>query len=233
MMGKVAAWASAGICGGLALVSVVADGRQLTPPAVYSGSGQPPARAAVPKDSALNIVQIPEASLQKLFRIDPAYHRAAAARINVVGAFAVAAPADTHLATAWSMGFLPIILQFSDGRCFKLDADYIGNSLSSGRVTTTSCAGPRGGDKSLAPPPSSRPLRLIGSSWGFDAWTGDHGRTAIVTAPQLKTSEPLFTAQMTVTAMMAMTSIDSPSGNVTLVGNVAGKLTVVTLDVGW
>ena len=48
-----------------------------------------------------------------------------------------------------------------------------------------------------------------------------------------KTFMPLFTTRMNATAMMAMNSIDAPLGDVTLVGKIKGRLTVVSLEVGY
>jgi len=41
----------------------------------------------------------------------------------------------------------------------------------------------------------------------------------------------LFSARMAVSAILAMNGVDWPGGNVTLVGRINGRLTVVTLAV--
>jgi len=177
------------------------------------------------------LTRVPDASLSARFRVDPAYPHNAHAK--VVGAFAVTEPPDAHLVAAWSGGYLPITLAFSDGRCFLMDADYNGGSLSNGRLTQASCDKPRTLIEPPTPPPSDPSLRLVGSSWGYNAWLNPKLNTTTVTAPYVKTFEPLFTARMRTLAIMAMNGPDYPGGNVTLVGWINGKLMVVTLEVGW
>ena len=181
-------------------------------------------------EGAPALTRVPDATLYDRFKVDPSYPHNAHAK--VVGAFEVAEPAGTRLVSAWSGGYLPITLSFSDGRCFLLDADYNG-TLSNGRLSWASCENPRTINEPPAPPPTDPSLRLVASSWGYNAWLNQRSHTTIVTAPYVKTFEPLFTARMTTLAMMAMNGPDFPGGNVTLVGRINGKLMVVTLEVGW
>lgn len=214
----------------LALVGIRAQASQFVPPAGHTGSlfgGI--ASQTEPGGPALTRIQ--DAALSDRFLVDPAYSRPAHAK--VVGAFVITEPTGTHLLAAWSPGFLPVTLKFSDGRCFSLSADYVGGTLSNGHLSRTSCDDRRTIDKSPAPQPSDRSLRLIGSSWGYNAWANHRTGTTIVTAPYVKTFVPLFTARMTTIAIMAMNGPDWPGGNVTLVGRVSGRLMEVTLDVGW
>jgi hypothetical protein len=130
--------------------------------------------------------------------------------------------------------FMPVTLSLSDGRCYLLQADYEGGTLSNGRLNEVACEGqPKFDERVLPSPPAGRLLRLIGSSWGYAAWVDDRAKTTIITAPGTTTFQPLFTAQMTSSAVMAMNSPDSPGGNITLVGRIHGRLTVVTLEVGY
>lgn len=55
----------------------------------------------------------------------------------------------------------------------------------------------------------------------------------VITVPYAKMFQPLFTARMAAAAIMAMNGPDWPGGNVTLVDRIDGRLTVVTLEVGW
>jgi len=179
---------------------------------------------------APRLTRVPDASLSDLFRVDPAYPRNAHAK--AVGAFVVTEPAGAHLRAAWSGGYLPITLAFSDGRCFLMTADYNGGKLSNGRLTQASCKNQPANVPEPAPP-SDPSLRFVSSSWGYNAWLNPKSHTTTVTAPYVKTFEPLFTARMTTLAMMAMNGPDFPGGNVTLVGRINGKPMVVTLEVGW
>jgi hypothetical protein len=216
----------------VAFFTYAATARTFNPPARLSA--KPGSIIGADREKGAPVVlSVASSAIADRFQIEQGYSRAAHAHVAVVGAYTVQEPKGTHLVASWSMGFLPVTLQFSNGRCFLLTADYNNSALSNGKLAPVGCEGPRGGDKPLAPPTSDQPLQLIGSSWGFDAWTSDQGRTALVTAPRSTIAEPLFTARMAVSAIMAMNSPDASSGNVTLVGKIAGKLTVVTLEVGW
>lgn len=234
MTGKVvAAWARAWAGVAFAVAAIGADAQQFVSPAGYSGNPTRPHFATPPEPNAPALTRVPDATLSSLFRVDPAYRRAAAAHANVVGAFAVVEPADTHLVAAWSPGFLPVTLSFSNGRCYSLEADYVGGTLSNGRLTQVTCEGRQSFEEPPAPPPSGRSLRLVGSAWGYGAWADDRTGTTIVTAPHAKTFEPLFTARMESRAIMAMNGPDWLGGNVTLVGRIDGRPMVVTLEVSY
>lgn len=73
----------------------------------------------------------------------------------------------------------------------------------------------------------------MSAPWGYGAWTNPKTGVLTVTVPYEKTFVPLFTTRMKASAMMAMNSPDAPLGNVTLVGKIKGRLTVVTLEVGY
>ena len=223
---------SAGITIAVAAISAQA---QFVPPAGYSGNGSRPG-VAVPSDpSAPSLARIPDAAVSNVFRVDPTYKRGlAVGRAKVVGAFAIAETSKAHVVAAWSPGFLPVTISLSDGRCYVLQADYEGGTLSNGRLSKVGCEGRLKFDEPPLPaPPSGRSLRLIGTAWGYGAWVDDRAKTTIVTAPGATTFQPLITAQMTSSAIMAMNGPDWPGGNVTLVGKVKGRLTVVTLEVGY
>ena len=223
----------------LAVVAIGAAAQQVVPPAGYSGDAPPP-DVSVPSDvNSPGVTRIPNAALSNLFRVDPAYRREAGAGVwagagvKVVGAFAIAEPAGMHFIAAWSPGFLPVTLSFSDGRCYLFDASYFVGTLSNGRLSPVSCEGRRSVDRPPPPPPSDRSLRLIGSPWDFAAWIDIKAGVTIITAPHAKAFEPLFTARMTTAAIMAMNSPDAPAGDITLVGRIDGRLTVVTLEVSY
>jgi hypothetical protein len=216
----------------LAIVGVGAEAQLgFVPPAGFSGKPGP--GVATPAEpGAPALTRIADADLSDLFRVDPAYPRRASAK--VVGAFAVVEPAGTHLVGAWAPGFLPITLAFSDGRCFALSADYTGGTLSNGRLNRVSCEIGRSSYQApFAPLPAGWSLRLVGSAWSYGAWADDQAGTTIITAPDAKAFQPLFTARLAVSAIMAMNGPDWPGGNMTLVGRIGGHLTVVTLEVGY
>lgn len=233
--------------GTLALLPIPAQSAQFVPPAGYD-SGSPLARPGVASPTepgAPPLARIPDSQLSYLFRANPQYRRVgdnsgltlwptAGAKAKVVGAFAVGEPQGTHLVDAWSPGFLPVWLAFSDGRCFLLTADYEHGTLSNGRLKRVSCAeGRRTFEGPPAPKPSDPSLRLLSSSWPYVAWTDPKTGLITVAAPYQKTFVPLFTTTMKATAMMALNSPDAPFGNVTLVGRIRSRLTVVTLEVGY
>jgi len=178
------------------------------------------------------LTRVPDESLSGLFHLDPTYERAASAHVKVIGAFTVAETTDVHVVAAWAPGFLPVTLSFSDGRCFSFTADYVGGTLSNGRMRRASCdrSQPRGPPP---PPPADRALRSIGYAWGYGAWVDERTDKTIVSAPETTVFEPLFTADMETIAIMAMNGPDWPGGNVTLVGRIKGQLTVVTLEVSF
>jgi hypothetical protein len=176
-------------------------------------------------------MRIPDAKLSDRFRVNPT--RSRPGYVKIAGAFAIVEPKHAHLVGAWAPGFLPITLSFSDGRCFSLTADYVGGTLSNGRLDRVNCERLPNIDAPISPQSFDKSLRLVGSAWGYDAWADPRSGTTIVTVPHSKTFEPLFTARMATSAIMAMNGPDWPGGNVTLVGKVDGHLTVVTLEVGY
>ncbi len=231
-MASAFARAGAGIT--IAIVAITAHA-QFVPPAGYSGNGSRQG-VVVPSDpGAPLLTRIPDATVSSLILVDPAYKRGlAVGHAKVVGAFAVAETRKTHVVAAWSPGFLPVTFSFSDGQCYSLHADYYGGTLSNGRLTKVMCEEHRKIDEpSLPPPPPGHSLRFIGAAWGYGAWVDDHTGTTTITAPGAKTFQPLFKARMASSAIMAMNGPDWPGGNVTLVGKVKGKLTVLTLEVGY
>lgn len=228
----------------LMVAGASAQGLQFVPPAGYSG-GNSVARKGVatpPEPGAPALSRIPDSQLSSLFKVNRTYRRAgknsrlwrtSGATAKVVGAFAIAEPPGMHFVDAWALGFLPVTLSFSDGRCFSMSADYVNGTLSNGRLNRVSCEGRRTVDGPPPPKPADQSLRLLGSAWGYGAWTDPKTSITIVAAPFQTKFEPLFTARMKATAMMAMNSPDAPFGNVTLVGKINGRLSVVTLEVGY
>jgi len=218
----------------LAVTSIDAHA-QFVPPAGYSDPGVGPV-VTVPSDpSAPSITRIPDVTASSLIRVDPGYRRGlATGHAKVVGAFSIAETKKRRAVSAWSPGFLPVTLLFSDGQCYSLRADYVGGTLSNGRLSKVGCEERHTFDEPTLPaPPLSRSLRFVGEAWGYGAWIDQREGTTIITAPGAKTFKPLFKAQMISSAVMAMNGPDWPGGNVTLVGRVRGKLTVVTLEVGY
>ena len=224
-------WLRAPVGLALAFVGIDAHAWQFVPPAGYSGNATFPGVASPAEPGAPALTRIPDAKLSDRFRVNPTYSRPG--HVKVVGAFAILAPKGEHLLAAWAPGFLPVTLSFSDGRCFSLSADYVGGALSNGRLNRVSCERRPNADTPAVPQPSDGSLRLVGSAWGYDAWANPRTGTTIVTAPYAKTFEPLFTARMVTNAIMAMNGPDWPGGNVTLVGKIDSRLTVVTLEVGY
>lgn len=171
--------------------------------------------------------------MSKLFVVDPAYPRAKLAHAKVVGVFAIAEPAGTHLVSVWAAAFLPVLLTFSDGRCFSFSADYEGGTLSNGALRRADCEHRSFAEEVSPKPPAGRSLRLIGSSWSYAAWADDRTHTTIVTVPFSRTFRPFFVAHMRTDAIAAMNGPDTPGGDVTLVGRVDGWLMAVTLEVSY
>lgn len=105
--------------------------------------------------------------------------------------------------------------------------------MSNGRLNRVNCEGKRTFNWPQPPNPHDSSLRLLAAPFGYAGWTNLRTGTTIMVVPSQKTFVPLVTARMKATAMMAMNSIDAPLGNVTLVGKIKGRLTVVTLEVGY
>lgn len=207
---------------------------QFVPPAGYSGNGAQPDVVAPTDPDAPILTRIPDTTLSGLFHVDPDYKRGASTgHVKVVGAFEIAETQKRHFVAAWSPGFLPVTLSFSDGKCYSLQADYAGGTLSNGRLSKVGCDDRQTGEQAPSSPPPGSPLRFVGSAWSYGAWADDQAGTTIVTAPYAKTFQPLFAAQMSTSAIMAMNGPDYPGGNVTLVGRVGDRLAVVTLEVGY
>lgn len=204
---------------------------QFVPPAGHSGNETLPGVASSLEPGAPRLTRIPDAKLADRFHVVPSYQRPA--HVKVVGAFAVEVPKHSHFLSAWSPGFLPVTLAFTDGRCFSLAADYVGGTLSNGRLNRASCERPHPAVAPTVSLPPGKSLQLVGSAWGYDAWYDPRSGTTSVTVPFSRTFQPFFTAHMPTSAMMAMSGPDWPGGNVTLVGKVDGRLTVVTLEVGY
>jgi hypothetical protein len=218
----------------MSAISTPAANAQFVPPAGYSDN-EVRSGVAVPADfDAPILTRIPDTALSGLFHVDPDYKRGSSTgHVKVVGAFEVAETQKRHLVAAWSPGFLPVTLSFSDGQCYSLQADYINGTLLNGRLSKVGCEGHRDADKQAPLPPPDKPLRFVGSAWSYRAWADDQAGTTLITAPYTKTFQPLFTAQMSTSAIMAMNGPDFPGGNVTLVGRIGDRLTVVTLEVGY
>lgn len=233
------------VAGALALLSIPAKSTQFAPAAGYdSGSSARSNMASSVERDAPSLARIPDAQLSGLFHRNRQYRRVgdsagsslgpiAGATAKVVGAFAVDEPRGTHFVDAWSPGFLPVWLAFSDGRCFVLSADYDNGTLSNGRLMRGSCERKKTFSGEPSPKPTDPSLRLLTTSWGYGAWTNPKTGILTVTVPDQKTFVPLFTTPMKASAMMAINSPDAPIGNVTLVGTIQGRLTVVTLEVGY
>ena len=214
----------------LALTSYVACARTSASYAEDSKSPHDPT-AVAPKTPV--VTRMTNAALSNRFRIAPDYRRAAAARVRIIGAFAVAEPPHARFVAAWSPGFLPVTLSFSDGRCYSFAATYDDGTLSEGRLNRVRCEGKSQASQPLPQPPTERALRYVGSAWSHAAWANDQAGTTLVTAPNAYLFEPLFTAAMTTHSIVAMASPDSPSSTITLVGRIKGRLTVVALEINY
>lgn len=208
---------------------------QFVPPSGFSGQGDRPGVAAPTDPTAPALTRLPNNALADRFAIVPGYKRGASTgHVEIVGAFEIKETDKRHLIAAWSTGFLPITLSFDDGECYSLQADYFGGTLSNGRMSPIDCNERQVASEAIPPSPNGGSgLAFINSAWSYAAWSDKQAGTTIVTAPYTDSFKPLFTAKMATIAIMAMNGPDYPAGNVTLVGRVDGRLTVVTLEVGY
>jgi hypothetical protein len=218
----------------LAVVAIgwsgVACAQGFVPPAGYSGDASVRPGVAMPAEpGSPKLTRIPDAALADRFRLLPSYPRLAQAKLKVVGAFAIA-ESKTRLTAAWAPGFLPVTLAFSDGRCFTFTADYVGGTLSNGRLTHAACARPERAPLRSEPSAPSPKLRLIGTAWSHEAWADDRHGTTLVTVRVRDRFDPLFTSPMRTKAIMAMDGVDWNGGAVTLVGQLDGRLVLVVLE---
>lgn len=215
-------------------VSATATQAQFVPPAGYSGDAKLPSVAPNQDTSRPRLTRLSDAEVSRLVKPDPSYRRGkSTAHTKVVGAFAIDED-KAKVVAAWSFGFLPITVEFDDGRCLLLSANYIGGTLSNGRFESAQCDDRRPAKQpAKASPPAGQSLRYLGSSWDFGAWIDDRKRQTIVTAPTATKYQPLFSVNMDGLAIAAMSGPDYPGGNVTLVGRADGRLVVLTLEVGY
>lgn len=217
----------------LTMMSATAKSQVFVPPSGYSGALGPDV-AVPPELGAPALTPVPAVSLSDRFNVDSSYRRAASASVKIIGAYTIADRNGAHFIDAWSAGYLPVTLRFSDDRCFVLSADYNGPRLSNARiVAAANCDRPSAYDWKRPTAPPESPLKFIGTSWGFTAWSDPKSGNTVVSSPQGTAFEQLYSIRMPVTAMMAMNSPDSPTGNITVVGRVDGRLTVVTLQVSY
>jgi len=223
-------WKQVSVFATLSLFAGAAEAQPFIPPAGYIGTTDAPAIAPSPEADAPPLSAIERGALSGRFPISPTYKRATRAHINVIGAYVIQEPKGAHLADIWGRGFMPVF-SFGDGRCFTLNADYVGGRLSNAHLARIGCDMKRTPNFPDPAPPSDLSLKRIGTSWGYNAWLDSKSGNTLITPPFQNSFEPLFTAKMPVTAIMAMNSIDSMSGNVTLVGRIDGRLTVVALEV--
>ncbi|MEG3170429.1 hypothetical protein U1737_19755, partial [Sphingomonas sp. LB3N6] len=117
----------------LTVMSAAAWSQVSIPPSGYSGVPGPDV-AVTPEPGAPALTPVPAASLSDRLNVDPGYRRAALASVKIIGAYAIADRDGAHLIDAWSAGYLPVTLRFSDDRCFVLSADYNGPRLSNARI---------------------------------------------------------------------------------------------------
>ncbi len=225
-------------------LSAIANAQSI-PPSGYSGNISHPGVAPVDDPYAPHLARIDDDSVSKLIRLNLAYpnwyataHVASIGafppRAKLIGAFSITETKKRHLVAAESPGFLPVTLFFSDGECYAFGANYEGGMLSNGHLTQVPCQHHNlyEGER-RAFPNLERDLRLLGRSWGFGAWIDDKAQSTLITAPSAKTDQPLFSLDAVSISMMAMQSPDTPSGDLTLVSRIKGKLVVMTLEVSY
>lgn len=212
-----------------------ADAQVLMPPSGYDdgppGSPPPPGVATDVEPGAPALTRLSDAATARLFQLDPHYPRLSSAHLKVVGAFGIRETSKMRVVAAWSAGFLPMLMAFSDGRCFALSATYNSGLLAEGKlIREPRCRQPKS-LPALAVPPPGDGLRWIGAPWGYGLWADDRRHSTVVTAPQRNTSTRFFTAEIALIGAGAMNGPDWPGGNITMVGRVKGKLIAVTLEV--
>jgi len=169
---------------------------------------------------------LPIAEVQTLFQSAPSYSPGAPKLLRLISAYSLSDELGRRIKAVKANGYLPAYLTLDDGTCLSLTAEYDRNA----RLDPAECNGQPSEAQSSVAQPSDKTLRFVGASWGYSAWLDRNGRSTIVTAPFSKTFEPLFIAQMPVSAIMAMNSPDAPMGNVTLVGRIHGKVAIVVLE---
>lgn len=218
----------------VAAIGIAADAHQFefVPPTGYGGKGGAPT-ATLAERGAPALTSLPFVTVEPLIRIDPSYPEAARSSVKVIGAYRIGERAGIHLVGAWARGaYLPVNLRFDDGRCFALTAEYAGPTLSNAALHRIGCdAQPAVVEAPPPTPPAGRALRLIGVAWGFAAWSDNRAGLTSITAPFAKTWQPLVTARLPVTAIMAMNSPDAPIADMTLLTRIHGHPTLVTLEV--
>jgi len=204
---------------------------QFAPPAGYVGTPSPPVAGAVEPESPA-LAATTDFDRPGMISLMPGYPRKDA-HVAVISAYTIAETKRARVTAAWSRGYLPVSLSFSDGRCFDFTADYNGPRLSNAQLTRIACGPPWKDGATPPPPPAGSALHLVGTGWGYAAWVNDKVGTSIITGPYAKTYQPYLAVRMPVIGIMAMNGVDYPGGNLTLVGRYRGRLSVVVLEVGY
>jgi hypothetical protein len=146
--------------------------------------------------------------------------------------------ADIHLPKGLSItradmaGYAPIFLTSRSGRCFKLDFNGAGQTLTKVDLLPSACwpGVPAGASP---PPPASSPPRagLVykGRAWDLIAWTDTRTGETMLIPEREDSAQPVLTTSMRVLAVGGLGSPDTPMTEVSLVGYVHGQLVATTV----
>lgn len=157
---------------------------------------------------------------------DPALRRFGASR--VVSRIDVDLPGKLRLKRADLVGYAPIVLELTDGRCFRIDLPRAGLDALKVPLAEERCPQDRPAQSTPLSPPRAR-LRYVGKAWNLHAWADPRsGRTLLVR--EGKTDAPVLTTIMRVVALDGIGSPDTPRTEVSLVGYFDGRLIIATVS---
>ena len=188
---------------------------------------------SVPNVPALT--QLDPAKALSVFTLDPTYRTGTgtAASLKPINFYAISRSRGKRVKAAWSFGFMPVVLEFSDGRCFIIKTDYIAGAFRNSKIEAYKCGTSSDAGIGGTPLPPKPGLRFINRSFGFDAWSDDRAKRVFVTNAWRDGSPTVLTTSMNVIAIGAMRSPDSPGADISFIGNAKTGPEIVTLGLSF
>lgn len=136
-------------------------------------------------------------------------------------------PSRVSLGRVEMLGYAPINLHFTDGRCFELGMDSGGRVLRAAPLAKHCVS--QAPARSL-PEPLPRPgMRYVGRAWDLSAWTDKASGKTMLFRDREPQREPVLTTSIKVLGVGGIASPDTPMTEVSLVGYVGRQLTVATV----
>jgi hypothetical protein len=137
-------------------------------------------------------------------------------------------PAGTKVSRVSVLGYAPVVLRLSDGRCFKIEFPGRQPNMDEATMNEVGCEVMQPSDAPQSRP--SRPgLRYLGKTWDLEAWSNPRTGKTMLFLNREPTRPPLLTTSMRVLGFGGLGSPDTPATEITLVGYVGRQLTLATV----